>query len=96
VVFQSGERAIGLLIDGLADIVEDAANMNQASGRRGLLGSAVIGQRFTDLLDLETVLSAGWDGWLNGSSKSAQQDLHQLAAVLEPKVRLNELTEEKG
>lgn len=96
VVFQSGERALGLLIDGLADIVEDTASMRQASGRRGLLGSAVIGQRITDLLDLETVLSAGWDGWINGNSKSAQPDLHNLAAALGPKVRLNELTEEKG
>lgn len=96
VVFQSGERALGVLIDGLADIVDDAVSMRQASGRRGLLGSAVIGQRFTDLLDLETVLNAGWDGWINGNSKSAQPGLHNLAAALRPKVRLNEVAEEKG
>ncbi|MBN9657349.1 MAG: chemotaxis protein CheW [Acidobacteria bacterium] len=96
VVFQSGPRTLGLLIDGLADIVEDAASMKQASGRRGLLGSAVIGQRFTDLLDLETVLSAGWDEWINGRSNIAQPDLSSLATAIGPRVQVSELTEAKG
>ncbi|MGC4050952.1 MAG: chemotaxis protein CheA [Paludibaculum sp.] len=96
VVFQSGERTLGLLIDSLADIVDDVPGMSQASGRRGLLGSAVIGQRFTDLLDLDTVLSAGWDNWINGGSSAAGWDLHSLAGAIGSNPQVKHVTERKG
>lgn len=95
-VFQSGERTLGLLIDGLADIVEDSASMSQASGRRGLLGSAIIGQRFTDLLDLETVLRVGWAEWIGGSTSAAQVELSCLAAAIDSKSRSSELSRRKS
>ncbi len=96
VVFQSGGRTLGLLIDGLADIVEDTANMTQASGRRGLLGSAIIGQRFTDLLDLGTVLRIGWDDWISGSPSTASAELSSLAAAIDSKSKNRELSKEKA
>ncbi|MGJ5820474.1 chemotaxis protein CheA [Paludibaculum fermentans] len=96
VVFQSGERTLGLVIDGLADIVDDTASMTQASGRRGLLGSAVIDQRFTDLLDLETVLKVGWDDWINGTPVSSNAGLGSLVAAIDPATRINELAKENA
>jgi two-component system chemotaxis sensor kinase CheA len=58
VVFNDGDRRIGLLVDQLIDIVDDAVTIRQATGRKGLLGSAVIGKRVTDMLDLDAVTSS--------------------------------------
>ena len=56
IVFNDGERRIGLLVDQLIDIVDDTVTVRHATGRKGLLGSAVIGKRVTDILDLDAVL----------------------------------------
>ncbi len=57
IVFDDGNRRIGLLVDQLVDIVDDTVTIRQASGRKGLLGSAVIGKRVTDMLDLDAVIA---------------------------------------
>jgi len=58
IVFDDGDRRIGLLVDQLVDIVDDTVTIRQASGRKGLLGSAVIGKQVTDMLDLDAVIAA--------------------------------------
>jgi two-component system chemotaxis sensor kinase CheA len=65
VVFNNGDRSIGILVDQILDIVEDQVTARQPSTRRGLLGSAVIGKKVTDLLDLHTIIQAVDDGWFN-------------------------------
>ena len=56
VVFADGERHVGLLVDQIIDIVEDTVTIKKASNHVGLLGSAVIGQKITDFLDLHAVI----------------------------------------
>ena len=56
IVFNDGDRRIGLLVDQLVDIVDDAVTIRQATDRKGLLGAAVIGKRVTDMLDLDAVI----------------------------------------
>jgi len=56
IVFNDTDRSIGLVVDQLIDIVDDTVTIRQASSRKGLLGSAVIGKRVTDMLDLNTVI----------------------------------------
>jgi two-component system chemotaxis sensor kinase CheA len=63
VVFADGERRIGLLVDQIVDIVEDTATVKKASDHPGLLGSAVVGQKITDFLDLHAVIQRVEDGW---------------------------------
>jgi two-component system chemotaxis sensor kinase CheA len=43
IVFSDGERSVGVLVDQILDIVEEAVEVREQSGRKGLLGSAVIG-----------------------------------------------------
>ncbi len=69
VVFNDGERSIGILVDQILDIVEDQVAARQPAKRQGLLGSAVIGKRVTDLLDLHAVIAAADDGWFTGRSR---------------------------
>jgi two-component system chemotaxis sensor kinase CheA len=67
IVFNDGDRRIGLLVDQLVDIVDDTVTIRQATGRkggrRGLLGSAVIGKRVTDILDLDAVIRDASSEW---------------------------------
>ncbi len=65
VVFNNGDRSIGILVDQILDIVEDQVTARQPSTRRGLLGSAVIGKKVTDLLDLHTIIQSVDDGWFS-------------------------------
>jgi chemotaxis protein histidine kinase CheA len=52
-------RNIGLVIDRILDIAEEAFVVERQTGRRGVLGSAVIQKRITDLLDVPGLIAAG-------------------------------------
>lgn len=56
VVFSDGQRSLGLLVDQILDISEDAVDIRQRSKRPGFLGSGVVGGRIADFLDLEYLL----------------------------------------
>jgi two-component system chemotaxis sensor kinase CheA len=71
VVFNNGDRSIGIMVDQILDIVEDQVTARQATSRKGLLGSAVVGKKVTDLLDLHAVIQADDDGWFG--SRDAQR-----------------------
>ena len=62
VVYSHGGRNAGLVVESIVDIVEEIVPMPRESerdGRRqGLLGSAVIQGRVTDLLDVEAVVKS--------------------------------------
>ena len=53
VVCSTGGRAVGLVVDAIVDIVEGGLPGRGASGAAGLLGTAVVQQRITKLLDVE-------------------------------------------
>jgi two-component system, chemotaxis family, sensor kinase CheA len=56
VVYSEQGRSVGLVVDRILDIVEEAFVVQQPVRRDGLLGSAVIQQRVTDLLDVPAVV----------------------------------------
>lgn len=57
VVYQSEDQTYGLLVESIVDIVEEHVNMQFKSGKRGVLGSAVIHKKVTDLVDVQTILA---------------------------------------
>ncbi len=61
VVFNDGERSVGLVVDQILDVAEEAVTVRQKSARKGLLGSAVVGKRVTDFLDLGVGSAAAGD-----------------------------------
>jgi len=63
VVFDDGERSVGMVVDQIVDVVEEAVTVRQKSLRRGLLGSAVVANRVTDFLDLNGVIDAAKESW---------------------------------
>jgi two-component system chemotaxis sensor kinase CheA len=63
VVFNDGDRSVGMVVDQILDVAEEAVTVRQKSNRKGLLGSAVVGKRVTDFLDLNEVLRASEGNW---------------------------------
>ena len=58
VVFNDGDVSVGMMVDQILDVAEEAVTVRQKSDRKGLLGSAVVGTKVTDFLDLNEVLRA--------------------------------------
>jgi CheY-like chemotaxis protein len=52
-----------MVVDEIVDVVEEAAKVRKKSDRKGLLGSAVVGKRVTDFLDLNAVIRASEGNW---------------------------------
>ena len=71
VVFNDGERSVGMVVDEILDVTEDAVTVRQGSDRNGLLGSAVVGKQVTDFLDLNEVIRATGGNWFEGRNGHA-------------------------
>jgi two-component system chemotaxis sensor kinase CheA len=71
VVFNERENSVGMVVDEILDVTEEAVTVRQESGRTGLLGSAVVGKQVTDFLDLNEVIRAAGGSWFQGSDGRA-------------------------
>ena len=58
VVYAENGRSVGLIVDRILDIVEEAYVMQPQKGRQGVSGSAVIQKRVTDILDVPGLIAA--------------------------------------
>jgi two-component system chemotaxis sensor kinase CheA len=56
IVFSEHGRSVGLMVDQILDIVSDRIAVQRRLSRSGVLGSAVIQGRVTDLLDVTAIL----------------------------------------
>jgi two-component system chemotaxis sensor kinase CheA len=58
VVYSDEGCTVGLVIDQILDIVEEAFVIQPQTGRMGVLGAAVIQQRTTEMLDVRAIVAA--------------------------------------
>jgi two-component system chemotaxis sensor kinase CheA len=79
IVFSEGDHMAGLVVDQILDIHDESIRIGKKSGRPGLSGSAVIGGKVTDFLDLPAILGAADDGW--SAERSAQPRSHTAVLV---------------
>jgi two-component system chemotaxis sensor kinase CheA len=84
VVFSNGDHSIGIVVDQILDIVQETIAVRETSQRKGMLGSAVIGGKVTDILDLQTILEEVDGHWFG----KPQSHVSERATVLvaEPSV----------
>lgn len=68
IVFSQQGRSVGLVVSRISDIVHEALTVQRVSARDGILGSAVIQQRVTDLIDLESIIRAADPAFFTHSS----------------------------
>jgi two-component system chemotaxis sensor kinase CheA len=73
VVYRAGATDLGLVVDEITDIVQEAITSAYGSDRAGLLGSAIVGGKVTDFLDVSAV--AGWLSLANESSLARLQSV---------------------
>ncbi|GGF06230.1 hybrid sensor histidine kinase/response regulator [Stappia taiwanensis] len=62
-VFSDAGRSMGLVVDEIVDIVEDRMNIEVGSDRAGILGSAVIKEKATEVIDLGYYLPQAFEDW---------------------------------
>ncbi|KZK77347.1 Chemotaxis protein CheA [Pseudovibrio sp. W64] len=62
-VFSDNGRSMGLVVDQIVDIVEDRMTIEVVSERQGVLGSAIIRERATEVIDLGHYLPLAFDDW---------------------------------
>ncbi|MFM7305614.1 MAG: chemotaxis protein CheW [Alphaproteobacteria bacterium] len=70
-VFTEGQRSMGLMVDQILDVVEEPLVIQPGSDRLGYLGSAVISERVTDVIDTVYWLSHAGGDWFRGERKSS-------------------------
>jgi two-component system chemotaxis sensor kinase CheA len=70
-VFTEGQRSMGLMVDEILDVVEEPLIIQPGSDRLGYLGSAVISERVTDVIDTVYWLSHAGGDWFRGDRKAS-------------------------
>ena len=63
VVFSDGERSMGLVVDEIVDIVDDRLEIELAADRSDIVGSAVIRNRATEIMNVAHYLPLAHDDW---------------------------------
>ncbi|WP_307437412.1 hybrid sensor histidine kinase/response regulator [Labrys monachus] len=72
-VFTDGGRSMGLVVDEILDIVEDRLDIQIGSERPGILGSAVIKGRATEVVDVGHFLPQAFEDWFRRKEVSTDQ-----------------------
>ncbi len=62
-VFSDNERSMGLIVDEIIDITEEYIDVQLGSSQQGLLGSAIIDNKATDVVDVMYFLKATHNDW---------------------------------
>ncbi|MBF0251626.1 MAG: chemotaxis protein CheW, partial [Alphaproteobacteria bacterium] len=65
-VFTERERSMGLVVDEIVDIVEDRLKVEITTDCKGLIGSAIIDGRATDVIDAGYYLTLAFPDWFGG------------------------------
>ncbi len=69
-VFTDREYTMGLAVDEIMDIVEEDVDIKLASDKEGVVGSAVIGGKATEVIDVSHFLSLAFADWLTSGDAS--------------------------
>jgi two-component system chemotaxis sensor kinase CheA len=71
-VFMDHDRAVGLVVDEIVDIVDERLDIKVESRTPGVLGSAVIGGRATEIIDIGHFLPQGFEDWFRRKDMRAE------------------------
>src|SRR4051812_15097176 len=80
-VFADDDRAMGLVVDEIIDIVEERLNIEVASGRDGVLGSAVIKGLATEVIDVGHFLPMAFVDWFKRKEMRAASTAQSILLV---------------
>ncbi|WP_431860353.1 hybrid sensor histidine kinase/response regulator [Azospirillum sp.] len=69
-VFADGDRSMGLIVDEIVDIVEEKLVVQLTAERPGLMGSAIIAGKATEVIDAGFFLTQAYKDWFGSSQGS--------------------------
>ncbi len=90
-VLSEGGRSMGLVVEEIVDVVADEMKVELGSDQPGLIGSAVIGGRAMDIVDVGAFLTGAHADWF---SHAAGQDLKiaaKRALIVDPSAFVRDL-----
>ncbi|WBQ12748.1 chemotaxis protein CheW [Hyphomonadaceae bacterium BL14] len=61
-VFAEDDRSAGVAVDAIIDVVEEALELELGSDRPGVIGSAILKGKATEMLDIAWFMERAWDG----------------------------------
>ncbi|KLN59014.1 ATPase [Kiloniella spongiae] len=67
-VFSDRERSMGLVVDEIIDIVEDRMNVELSAEKEGYIGSAIIAEKATDVVDAGYFLTQAYPDWFGSEA----------------------------
>jgi two-component system chemotaxis sensor kinase CheA len=70
-VFSEGERSLGIMVDAILDVVDEALSVQAGQGRPGYLGSAVVAGKVTDVIDTAWWLGQAGGDWFRPAASAA-------------------------
>ena len=79
-VFAEREHVMGLVVDEIVDIVEEALHVELTADRPGLLGSAVVAGKATDIIDAGFYLTQVYSDWFGQRDEGEYVDDRQSSA----------------
>ncbi|TCZ58626.1 hybrid sensor histidine kinase/response regulator [Roseicella aquatilis] len=80
-VFSDGDRAMGLLVDEILDVIEERLAVDGAGERPGYLGSVVVAGRVTELLDTAWWLRQAGEDWFAPAAARAAGETRRVLLV---------------
>lgn len=80
-VFNEGERSVGLIVDEILDVVEDRLRVELAADRPGFLGTATIAGRATEVLDTGHWLRRAYPDWFMKRSAGQAEARRRVLAL---------------
>ena len=83
-VFSDRDRSMGLVVDEIVDIVESRLKVELKAEAEGIIGTAIIGERATDVIDTGYYLTEAFGDWFGKpeSALSAERDTSSLSVLL--------------
>ncbi|HET6307198.1 MAG TPA: chemotaxis protein CheW, partial [Rhodopila sp.] len=79
-VFADGNRAMGLMVDEIVDVVEDHLKVELSTDQPGFLGTAIVQGKATDILDTSFWLQRAFKDWF-GSNRASPAEPPRILMV---------------
>ncbi|HEV7371957.1 chemotaxis protein CheW [Arenibaculum sp.] len=73
-VFADGDRSMGLVVDEIVDIVEDRMKVELTHERPGLMGSAIIAGKATEVIDAGFYLTRAYKDWFGAAKLEGYEE----------------------
>jgi two-component system chemotaxis sensor kinase CheA len=80
-VFSDEDHSMGLAVDEIVDIIEDELNIEVGSIREGILGSAVLKGKATEIIDISHYLLQAHEDWLHRKETGGGSKVRKLLLV---------------